>query len=111
MHAYSKDPLRLAAFAAPPSYWPAAKANLTAAIRWFGASWPVKAVRAAAAGIAAERLARETIHELKGMDDHMLRDIGLARTDIEAAVRGTHSPFCWQADADSAALRRLDHFR
>ena len=111
MHAYSKDPPRLAALAAPPSFWPAAKANLAAAIRWLGASWPVKAVRAVAAGIAAERLARETVHELKGFDDHMLRDIGLERMDVEATVRGTRSPFCWQPDADSAALRRLHHFR
>jgi len=110
MHSYSKDPLRLAALAAP-AVWPAAKAKLAAAIRWLGATWPVKAARALAAGIAAERLARETVHELKGWDDHMLRDIGIERMDVEAAVRGVRPPFRWQPDCDLAALQRLDHFR
>jgi len=110
MHAYSKDPLRLAALAVPP-FRPAAKANLATALRRLGACWPVKAVRAMAARIAAERLARATVRELEGWDDHMLRDIGLRRMDVEAAVRGVRPPFRWQPDADPAALDHLSHLR
>ena len=110
MYSYSKDPLRLAALAAPP-FWPAARAKLAAGLHWLGASWPVKAARALAAGIAAERLARRTAHELKGWDDHMLRDIGLERMNVDAAVRGTSPTFHWQPDCDPAELRRLDRFR
>lgn len=110
MYSYSKDPLRLAALAAPP-FWPAAKARLAAGLHWLSATWPVKAARALAASIAAARLASKTIHELEGWDDHMLRDIGLERMDVEAAVRGVRPPFHWQPDCDPAALRRLDRFR
>lgn len=34
------------------------------------------------------RRTRATIETLRGLDDHMLRDIGVARGDIAARVRG-----------------------
>jgi uncharacterized protein YjiS (DUF1127 family) len=110
MHAYSKDPLRLSALAAPGT-WSAAKAAGVNALRWLAATWPVKAVAAYAAALAAERRARETVRELERWDEHMLRDIGLTRMDVEAAVRGVRRPFRWQADCDQAALDRLEHLR
>lgn len=87
MHAYSKDPLRLAALA-QPSAWSIAKKSLAGAGAWFAHSWLGKAV----AAVAGERAARLAIHELKGWDDHMLRDIGLDRMHIEPAVRGQFRP-------------------
>lgn len=94
MHAYSKDPLRLAALA-QPSAWSIAKKALAGAGAWFLQSWLGKAV----ASMARERAARLAIDELRGWDDHMLRDIGLDRMHIEPAVRGQFRP----RPADAAA--------
>jgi uncharacterized protein YjiS (DUF1127 family) len=87
MHAYSKDPTRLAAFAAPASST-AAVAALAAAGDWLRASWLGKALSA----LLRDRAARLAIDELRSWDDHMLRDIGLERMDIEGAVRGQFRP-------------------
>lgn len=110
MHAHSKDPLRVSAVAAPDT-WSAIKTAGTNALRRLAATWPVKAVLACAAALAAERRARETVRELERWDEHMLRDIGLTRMDVEAAVRGARRSFRWQADCDQAALDRLEHLR
>jgi uncharacterized protein YjiS (DUF1127 family) len=37
--------------------------------------------------IETELAARQAIAELSNLDDHMLRDLGITRTEIEAAVR------------------------
>jgi uncharacterized protein YjiS (DUF1127 family) len=94
MHAYSKDPLRLAALA-QPSACSAAKAALTGAAAWLGGSWLGKAVSA----LARERAARLAIDELRSWDDHMLRDIGLERMHIEPAVRGKFRALPAEAEA------------
>ncbi len=47
--------------------------------RRFSASWD---------GIARYFIHRAAIAHLRKLDDHALRDIGLARSDIEAAVHG-----------------------
>ncbi len=87
MHACSKHPIRLAALAQPQSY-ASAKAVLAAAGQWMRSSWLGKALSA----LMIERQARIAIDELRGWDDHMLRDIGLERMDIEGAVRGQFPP-------------------
>jgi uncharacterized protein YjiS (DUF1127 family) len=38
-------------------------------------------------GLAREARVRRDINRLAEFDDHMLRDIGLARADIEGAIR------------------------
>ena len=87
MHACSKDPTRLAAIAAP-STRSSAMAALAAAAVWVRHSWIGKAI----AALAADRQARLAIDELRSWDNHMLRDIGLERMDIEGAVRGQFRP-------------------
>jgi uncharacterized protein YjiS (DUF1127 family) len=91
MHAYSKDPARLAAYATP-STLSAVKAALAGAIAgaaaWLAETWIGKLVSAS----LREREARLAIEELKSWDDHMLRDIGLERMQIEPAVRGLVRP-------------------
>jgi uncharacterized protein YjiS (DUF1127 family) len=83
MLAYSKDPTRLAAIAAPASY-----ASAKAALAWLRSTWLAKTV----AALVAERQTRIAIDELRSWDNHMLRDIGLERMDIEGAVRGQFRP-------------------
>ena len=39
------------------------------------------------AAIEAELAARRAIDELAGMNDHMLRDLGITRSEIESTVR------------------------
>ena len=39
------------------------------------------------AAIEAELAARHAITELAGMNDHMLRDLGITRSEIESTVR------------------------
>jgi uncharacterized protein YjiS (DUF1127 family) len=107
MHSYSRHPTP-AALAASSS-WAAAKAAAAGAVQWLRASWLAKSIFALAAAWAAERAARAAIFELRSWDDHMLRDIGLQRMDVEATVRGVHRPFRWQPDCDPAALHRLNH--
>ena len=41
-------------------------------------------------GIAREARVRRDMSRLAEFDDHMLRDIGIARADIEGAVRRGH---------------------
>ena len=89
MHAYSKDPARIAAIAVPASY-----ATAKAAIAWLRSTWLGKA----AIAFVAERQARIAIDELRSWDNHMLRDIGLERMDIEGAVRGQFRPLPRDAD-------------
>ena len=93
MHAYSKDPARMAAIAAP-STWSALRAALAAAARWLGQSWLAKG----AAQLVRDHSERLAIEELRGWDDHMLRDIGLERARIEPAVRGQFRPLPLDAD-------------
>ena len=87
MYTYSKDPIRLAALAAP-SFLASAKDALLRAAAWLRNS----RFGAAATRLIVERHTRLAIDELRGWDDHMLRDIGLQRMDIEAAVRGDFRP-------------------
>jgi uncharacterized protein YjiS (DUF1127 family) len=100
MHAYSKNP-RLAAIAAPASH-----ATAKAALAWLRATWLGKTALA----LIAERQTRLAIDELRSWDNHMLRDIGLQRMDIEGAVRGEFRPLPHdadrlKADAGRTALR------
>jgi len=93
MHAYSKDPTRLAALAAPSS-WSALKAAFAAAVQWFGNS----RLGSVATKLVREHSERLAIEELQSWDDHMLRDIGLERTQIAPAVRGQFRPLPLDAD-------------
>jgi uncharacterized protein YjiS (DUF1127 family) len=97
MIAYSKDPTRLAAIAAPASY-----ATAKAALAWLRATWLGKATLA----LVAERQTRLAIDELRSWDNHMLRDIGLERMDIEGAVRGEFRPLPRDADRLKAGPAR-----
>ena len=101
MHAFSKDPTRLAALAAPTSS-ASANAALVAAAAWLRSTWLGKAVVA----LVAERQARLAIDELRSWDNHMLRDIGLERMDIEGAVRGQFRPLARDADRLKAGAAR-----
>jgi uncharacterized protein YjiS (DUF1127 family) len=87
MQAYSKDPVRMAALAAA-SLQPAALNALERAAGRVRLSW----LGRTAAALIAGRKAKLAIDELRGWDDHMLRDIGLERMDIEGAVRGRFRP-------------------
>ena len=53
------------------------------------AVWGLVAARLATAitAVAKEIRARRAMHELSGMGESMLRDIGLTRDDVERAVR------------------------
>ena len=105
MYGYSQDPLRMSTRAAS-SLLASLHAAWTGARRRIGTSWPAKAL----AAVAAERAARNAIHELERWDDHMLRDIGLERMDIEAAIRGDRRPFGWEPDCDPVKRHRLQNF-
>jgi uncharacterized protein YjiS (DUF1127 family) len=66
-----------------------------AAIQPFGASIPRKGpagfvtqvVARIAAAVAEELRIRSDMRQLRAMDDHMLKDIGLTRLDVGSAVR------------------------
>ena len=94
MHAHSRDPLRMAALAAasPP---PSVRAALERAAAWARLTWLGRAI----AATLADRQARLAIDELRSWDDHMLRDIGLERMDIEGAVRGQFRPLPRETEA------------
>jgi uncharacterized protein YjiS (DUF1127 family) len=79
---------------AAPSTSSAAKAAFAAAAQWLGQSWLAKA----ATHLLRDRSERLAIEELRSWDDHMLRDIGLERTQIEPAVRGRFQPLPLDAD-------------
>ena len=51
------------------------------------AGWP----RQVMSGVSHWLERRRTIHELAGLDDRMLRDIGLARGEVRAVVDGMMS--------------------
>lgn len=69
------------------AFWRAAKRSIVGRARHF----------------LAEREARVAIDALKSWDDHMLRDIGLERMDIEAAVRGQIKPLPRDQEANRPA--------
>lgn len=53
-------------------------------------SWPTaltRPIRQGIARIAARRELRRSVKELMALDDRILRDIGLRRSDIELAAR------------------------
>jgi uncharacterized protein YjiS (DUF1127 family) len=93
MYSHSKDPTRSAALAAASSYT-RARSALGAVAAWFANSWLGKAAFA----LSREREERLAIEELRSWDDHMLRDIGLERMQIEPAVRGVYRPVPQNAD-------------
>ena len=51
----------------------------------------VAALQRLRSAIEAERRARRAIIELERLDDRMLRDIGIDRSEIDRAVRGTRA--------------------
>jgi uncharacterized protein YjiS (DUF1127 family) len=59
--------------------WPAVTKKASAFARLFNACWD---------GIARYFVSRAAIASLRELDDRALRDIGLARSQIEAAVHG-----------------------
>lgn len=108
MYGYSQDPLRMSSARHGPrsaaSFIAAAQAAWSAAMRRIASSWLAKSL----AAVAAKRRARNAIHELRRWDDHMLRDVGLDRMHIEAAIRGEHrQSYEWEPDCDPAEIRRL----
>jgi uncharacterized protein YjiS (DUF1127 family) len=66
--------------------------GLQSGLNWLASSRAVVAAKRIAAALVAERQAKLASDELRGWDDHMLRDIGLQRMDIDAAVRGRIFP-------------------
>lgn len=46
------------------------------------------AVAARWAAFAARRTERRAVSALRGLDDHILRDMGVSRSEIRTAVRG-----------------------
>jgi uncharacterized protein YjiS (DUF1127 family) len=50
-------------------------------------TWLLVVLRSARAAIAAELAARCAIEELAGMNDHMLRDIGITRSELASRAR------------------------
>jgi uncharacterized protein YjiS (DUF1127 family) len=56
-------------------------------LRW--ASHFAAALQRLRSAIEAERQARQAVIELERLDDRMLRDIGIDRSEIDRAVRGT----------------------
>ncbi|MCW5771689.1 MAG: DUF1127 domain-containing protein [Rhodospirillaceae bacterium] len=84
----------LSPYSGPALPRPAATAAHGAFARFWLALWRV-ARRLCVGGAKralAERETKLAIDALKAWDDHMLRDIGLERMDIEAAVRGQIKP-------------------
>ena len=56
----------------------------------YAESWPAALARPVKQGIAwigFRRRLRRGIRELMALDDHMLRDIGISRNEVEYAVR------------------------
>ena len=53
-----------------------------------GAAWLKESLTTLAKRIAKAERVRHDMRRLSEMDDRMLRDIGLARSEIERAVRG-----------------------
>lgn len=105
MYGYSQDPLRIASRSAS-SFGSIVQSAFAAARDWLATSWLAKGL----AALEADRAARQSARELKGWDDHMLRDIGLERMHIDAAVRGVNTPYGWEPDCDPAKLHRLQNF-
>ena len=58
-------------------------------LRW--ASHLVAALQRLRSAIEAERQARRAVIELERLDDRMLRDIGIDRSEIDRVVRGTRA--------------------
>jgi uncharacterized protein YjiS (DUF1127 family) len=58
-------------------------------LRWV--SYLVAALQRLRSVIEEERRARRAIIELERLDDRMLRDIGIDRSEIDRAVRGTRA--------------------
>lgn len=85
---------------APPSL-STAKTVLLSAADWLRNSWLGKLI----AACLLERRARLAIEELRSWDDHMLRDVGLERAQIEPAVRGLLKP----VPRDDAVLAETRH--
>ncbi|GLR89126.1 DUF1127 domain-containing protein [Bradyrhizobium iriomotense] len=50
-------------------------------------TWLLAVFKSAKLAIAAELAARRGIEELAGMNDHMLRDLGITRSEIESRAR------------------------
>lgn len=53
-------------------------------------SWlagPARSIREGIAWIDSRRRLRRDVKELRALDDHILRDIGLRRSDVEYATR------------------------
>jgi uncharacterized protein YjiS (DUF1127 family) len=59
--------------------WPEVAKRANAFAQIFSACWD---------GIARHFVRRTAIAAIRGLDDRALRDIGIARSEIEAAVRG-----------------------
>lgn len=105
MYGYSQDPLRISS-RSTSTFSGSLYAAFAAARVWLATSWLAKGL----AALEADRAARQSARELKGWDDHLLRDIGLERMHIDAAVRGVNTPYSWEPDCDPAKLQRLQNF-
>ena len=69
-------------------------------------SWIVIAAKRLAAALIAAREAKLATEELRNWDDRMLRDIGLQRMDIDAAVRGRTLPLPRDAETGRKSPQR-----
>ncbi|HEY7610179.1 MAG TPA: DUF1127 domain-containing protein [Alphaproteobacteria bacterium] len=72
--------------------------SLQSALAWLASSRLLVAAKRFAAALVEARQAKLASEELRGWDDHMLRDIGLQRMDIDAAVRGRLLPLPREAE-------------
>jgi uncharacterized protein YjiS (DUF1127 family) len=74
-------------------------------------TWLLVVLRGARAAIAAELAARCAIEELAGMNDHMLRDIGITRSELASRARWPRTSVGTDETSilpDGPAQRRLE---
>lgn len=96
MHVYSQAPSPSASPVAPHG------SGFARVLSGIARAWPLRVLARIFGAAAARNDMRRAVDELRSWDDHRLRDIGIDRSQIEAAVRGELGP----PHSESAELRR-----
>lgn len=96
MHVYSQAPSPSASSAAPHG------SGLARLLSGIARAWPLRVLARIFGDAAARNDMQRAVDELRSWDDHRLRDIGIDRSQIEAAVRGD----LVSHHSDAADLRR-----